>query len=324
MSVEVAYTQYGMGELSFVAFKYLLETGAAWKDTIGSADLVVRLPYEANEQNVIFTEPTGWSQTTPNAVIAGRELRWHFADLEPAWENNLEVSLIIPEVWRRALTERENTRKNPKDGEAWGRLGKVCKEMIFLRKGVRADPGGEQLYKESLAAYEQAVALKPKDALWHYGFADLLWGHYYWNVYMPANFARYQGTPADMGMPELLRAANELKASLDLSPGNPRALELLDQMSYSIDGVAENASGHAGFPRPDRYARLPDRRPTGGATDGDACAAAARDRGPGANPGARCDRDPPAGLGQALERAVPSPGCRRRPPRRRRLPRRRV
>jgi hypothetical protein len=122
-------------------------------------------------------------------------------------------------------------------------LGKLCKEVIFMRKGVRAGPGGQALYQESVAAYEQAVTLKPRDALWHLGFADLLWGHYYWNVYMPGMFARYQGTPADMGVPELLRAVSELKASLDLNPNTPRALELLDEMSYDFDGVVQINAG---------------------------------------------------------------------------------
>ena len=82
--------------ISSLAFKYILETGAGWKDTIGSADLVVRLPYEANEYHVIFGSNTGFSETSPGAAIVGNELRWHYEDLEPAWEDNFEVSWFFP------------------------------------------------------------------------------------------------------------------------------------------------------------------------------------------------------------------------------------
>jgi hypothetical protein len=227
VQIKVTYTANGFGEYSFVAFKYILETGAGWYDTIGSADLIVRLPYEANNQNVIFDDSTGFSMTTPGSQIVGNEIRWHYDNLEPTRGDNLEVTLITPEAWEKVLKERGAVKQNPGDGEAWGQLGKACKEIIVYRKAMREDEGGKALYQESLAAYEKAVTLLPSDSLWHYGFADLLWEYYFWYV-NAANRSDFS---------KLTRIINELKTSLDLDPNNSRAFEMLQEINGSVPDV---------------------------------------------------------------------------------------
>ncbi len=81
--IQVTYILDGTGEYPFVAYYYVLHTGAGWNGTIGSADLIVRLPYEANTSNVIFDEEIGWSSTTAGGVIDGNQVKWHFDNLEP-------------------------------------------------------------------------------------------------------------------------------------------------------------------------------------------------------------------------------------------------
>ena len=222
--VEVTYLQEGAGEYPFISLEYTLETGAGWDGTIGAADLVVRLPYEASPQNVIFDEQIGWSQTTPGGVFDGREVRWHYEDLEPGWEHNLQVSLVMPPAWRRVLDEQANVERNPADGEAWGRLGKLYKEISRLRRGYRSDPGGQALYRLSLDAYEQALELLPEDAAWHAGFADLLYGHYYYDQY-------FLDQPDHR---ELLRALEHLDRALALDPRQEKALAVIEDMSYAM------------------------------------------------------------------------------------------
>jgi tetratricopeptide (TPR) repeat protein len=222
--VEVSYLTEGVGEYPFISFKYILETGAGWRDTIGEADLTVRLPYEANDQNVIFDEQIGWSQTTPGSVLVGREVQWKFYNLEPDASDNLEVSLVMPSVWKQILVERENTTLNSRDGEAWGRLGKLYKDIISYRRGLRQDPGGLDLYKSSVAAYERCLELLPRDALWHAGFADLLFRNYYWGQF----FREYPDHS------DVLRALDEFRIALALDPNNPKILELVDELTYSI------------------------------------------------------------------------------------------
>jgi hypothetical protein len=219
--IALTYTSEGFGEFPNVVFRYVLETGSGWKDTIGRADIVVHLPYEADEMNIFLDETTGYSQhTSPGFRMIGNELRWHFEYFEPTSEDNLGVTLVIPEQWQKVVAEGENVAENPADGEAWGRLGKAYKEIIGLRRGLRQDPGGVQMYRLSQDAYEKAVTYLPKDALWHYGYAELLWYHYYWGTY-----------GADTS--GLVHALRELSLSLDLDPDNSRALELADEIRYA-------------------------------------------------------------------------------------------
>jgi len=224
IQVEVAYLVTGVGEHPFIAYYYILETGAGWQGTIGSADLVLRLPYEANSLNVIFDEELGWSKTTPGGLLSGQEVRWHLEDFEPSRSDNLQVSLVMPSAWNAVLSERDNVARNPDDGEAWGRLGKAYKEILFLRKGVRQDNGGQEIYRLSQEAYENALERLPKDALWHAGYADLLYQSYYWKEFFTLQ-------PDHSAM---LRALEQLRVSLELDPQNPKAIELLDDMKYAL------------------------------------------------------------------------------------------
>jgi hypothetical protein len=230
VQVRVVYTLDGSGELAYTSFYYLLETGAGWKDTIGSADLIVRLPYEASPYNIILGYGTGWSTTTSGGVISGREIRWHYEDLEPGREHNLEVSLVRPSYWVSVLTERENLTANPNDGEAWGRLGRDYKDIIVMRKGLREDAGGLELYGLSVEAYERALGILPEDALWHAGFADLLATHAYWT-----------GWGTSDTRPEALRAMQEIQTALDLSPRDAKVREFAEQIYYTFPDAIEPA-----------------------------------------------------------------------------------
>jgi tetratricopeptide (TPR) repeat protein len=233
VEIEVSYYVEGMGEYPYIAFQYILETGAGWNGTIGSADVVVRFPYEVNPQNVIFNPEIGWSDTTPGGEIDGNEVLWHFEDLEPESSDNFAISLVMPSAWRAILREKENLAKNPQDGEAWGRLGKLYKEIYFLRKGFREDAGGTELYQMSQEAYQKAVTLLPKDALWKAGFADLFWVHWYYS----------QGFMENPEYTEVIQALQLLQESLQLSPKNVKAIELLDGIRYSIPESVKEENG---------------------------------------------------------------------------------
>ena len=234
VQIQVSYLLEGTGEYPYAAFYYVLHTGAGWKDTIGSADLIVRLPYEANTFNVIFDEEIGWSSTTPGGVIDGREIRWHYEDLEPDRSNDFQLSIVMTAAWQKVLTEEANVQGNPNDGEAWGRLGKLYKEIFFYRRGYRNDEGGVQLYQLSIQAYENAVRLKPDDALWHAGFADLLAVHAYYAA------GEGQDVRADM-----LRSMQEIQRALDLSPDDPKVKEIAEKIYFLFpDAIVQLESGY--------------------------------------------------------------------------------
>ncbi|MFZ5880189.1 MAG: tetratricopeptide repeat protein [Chloroflexota bacterium] len=219
VSIEVSYTVQGFGYFPYEQFRYILETGAGWKDAIGSADVIVRLPYEASDRNV-------WVEaSTSGLTLHGNEVRWHFENLEPTSENNIEISLLPPAMWQKVLTETANVTRNPQDGEAWGRLGKAYKEAIRMPKGfLRDDTVGQEMYALSRDAYERCLVLLPKDSLWHAGYADLLWSHYYFDMYFGGE-ADTEGV-----LPRLL---SELRIALELDPNNQVARDLLSRIASS-------------------------------------------------------------------------------------------
>jgi len=227
VSIEVAYTLRGTGEYPFISFAYLLETGAGWKDTIGSVDLVVRLPYEAISHNVFIGESPGWGQTSLGALLEGDEIRWHYDNLEPERQHNLSIVMVMPSAWEKVLIERGNVTANPDDGEAWGRLGKIYKETALLRRGVRRDAGGVELFELSRAAYEKCLELSPDDALWHAGYADLLFSRYYWAELAAGGYQ----------LDNILKAIEEYHVAYTLAPTDARIQEMMLDAYYGSDAL---------------------------------------------------------------------------------------
>jgi tetratricopeptide (TPR) repeat protein len=224
--LEVVYNAYGFGYYPYEAFKYILETGAGWNGTIGSAEIIVRLPYEVSEQNLDLTGQAGYGESTPGGVRSGNEIRWSFKDLEPTYLDNIKIIVVTPLLWEKILSEKNNVEKNPNDGEAWGRLGKAYKEVVMMPKGwLREDPAGVELYTLSKAAYERCLELLPNDPLWHYGYADLLWAHYQYGIY-------FAGKNDTEGI--LAKTLTALQTALALDPNNELAKNMLLDISYQI------------------------------------------------------------------------------------------
>lgn len=222
--ITVTYTLEGTGEYPFISFAYLLETGAGWQGTIGSADIIVRLPYDVSPLNVLIDSHTGWGGTNPGGEIDGNEIRWHYDDLEPDRGDNFSISLVMPSAWKKVLTELEKIQDDPGDDEAWGRLAKAYKEISRLRRGFRIDPAGMELAQLSIEAYQTALELDPDDALWHAGYADHLEWWYYWG---PHNSPEHE---RDL----YLEALEEYLTAYTLAPDNPTLLEMLQDASYTM------------------------------------------------------------------------------------------
>ena len=237
--IQVSYNIKGSGYMPFTAFYYILESGAGWKDTIGSADIILRLPYEANTQNVIMNMQIGWAETPAGGVIEGNEVRWHFDNFEPSFDGsvkNMEFALVAPVNWQSILKERKNVASNPNDSEAWGRLAKSYKEIFIMNRGYRLDAGGEELYQRSIDAYEKCLAINPDDAQWHAGFADLLANRSYWDSWLSDPTA------------DTYRALEEINTALQLAPNDPTVLEIAENIFYMFpDGMSQTESRYV-FP----------------------------------------------------------------------------
>lgn len=234
--IEVVYNVDGFGYYPYEIFKYVLETGAGWNGTIGSAEIVLRLPYEANTYNVWTEGVQGYGDATPGGVFSGNEIRWTYTELEPTFENNLQFVIVTPSAWQKVLTEDTNITKNRDDGEAWGRLGKAYKDLILLRHGdIRTDPAGQGMFELSRSAYETCLGILPQDPLWLYGSAELLWSQYYFNLYL-------MGQPDTQNL--LPTTLARLQTALKLDPNLQLAKDLLLQINYAIpDAVQQNEDG---------------------------------------------------------------------------------
>ena len=225
VKISAAYTAQGFGYDPMLSFRYILETGAGWKSTIGSGDIIVRLPYPASQQNVMVDTVSGFGQVAGVPSFSGNEVRWHFENLEPTPNDNFEISMVSPAYWNKVLAARKNTVSSPLDGEAWGQLGKTIKEAIRNGKGfLREDAGGQQLFLEADQAYGKAVAILPKDSQWHYGYADLLWSHYEFSVF-------FKGS---QNYSEVSRLATEVKAALQINPDYQEAKDLATSISETL------------------------------------------------------------------------------------------
>ncbi len=233
VSIEVSYTVQGFGYYPYEDFRYILETGAGWKDSIGSADIIVRFPYEASSKNVWV----GYSVTSPGLSFSGNEVRWHFENLEPTTEDNIKIVLVPPLLWKKVLKESANVTQNPNDGEAWGRLAKAYEEVILMPKGyLREDPDARDMYAMSKDAYERCLALLPMDSLWHTDYAELLWSHYYYDIF-------FAGEPDTENT--LLGTLSELQIALELDSNNQPAKDLLTQISEGFpELVKQTSSGY--------------------------------------------------------------------------------
>jgi tetratricopeptide (TPR) repeat protein len=237
VTIAVSYTAQGYGDLpqtdeslglggnnpsAEIAYWYVLETGAGWYGSIGKADVIFHFPYEANDKNVDM-ESTGTDWT-----LSGNEISWHRENFEP--DNILRVYVVNPSVWQSILTETKNTQANPQDGEAWGRLAKAYKQAIWERRGFRMDPAGLEMYALGRQAYDQALSLLPKDAEWHYGYAELLCWHAMWG-YFDAN--------SQKNNPDWPRCMQQLKTALDLNPGYAQSKEALQELAQFNPGVVD-------------------------------------------------------------------------------------
>ena len=236
VTLEVVYTVNGFGYYPYEVFKYILETGAGWNGTIGASDVIVRFPYAVSEQNVWMNNVSGYTDPTPGGVLSGNEVRWHFENLEPTWEDNIQIIVVTPSLWESVLTNIDTVTKNPNDGEAWGRLAKAYKEILRQSHGeLRSDSTGREMFELSKNAYEKCLALLPNDSLWHYGYADLLWAHYYFDLYWAGQ--------VDVGgiLPTVL---TELQTAITLDPNNQQAKDLLSEISGAIpDAVRIEGNG---------------------------------------------------------------------------------
>ncbi|MDR3575523.1 MAG: hypothetical protein P4L50_16820 [Anaerolineaceae bacterium] len=223
----VSYALGATGYIPTDRFEYILETGAGWYGPIGSADLSLVLPYPAGPDNIIVDDSAAFK-----GIFSGNKVTWHYDNLEPTSNDNLEIAMIQPGVWNEAVAAQAAVASQPNSSEAWGSLGRAYKHALSGDKGfMRQDDGGKKLFALADQAYQKAISIAPNVAKWHAGFAELLWLASYPSYQFEANY--------------LTQALQEIQRALQLDPANQQARTLADNMGGSIPGlIATKGTGY--------------------------------------------------------------------------------
>lgn len=226
-AINVTYNIMATGYPPSARFTYVLETGAGWKDTIGSADITLRLPYTATNDNVFHNE----SKTTPGWKLAGNEVRWHWDNLEPTAKDNIQVTILAPKAWYAILTARASLEARPDDAGALVSLAESYHAAITSKFPLDEN---DPFATKSEETYALALAAQPRSAAIHAQYARAIWDH--------------MGVPVvEADDPNLLRVLAEISEALAIDPQNANAKALLAEIEPSVQGtvVVPTAIGSA-------------------------------------------------------------------------------
>jgi len=222
VAIDVQYILQSTGYMPYGRFKYILETGAGWAGPIGLATFILKLPYPANEENVVL------GQSTPGGQFLGDEVRWTFKDIEPTEQDNFYVTVLAPSVWERILEARRRTEAAPKNARAWRELAQAYLSAIFGKYGPEIGANFVPLIEE---AYRRAQENDPTSAQLHAEWAQTLL-----NLYPPI-------FELDPTIVEKIFAS--LKAAFERDPSNPLAQKVLSDMRDWLTQRAKSTGAEA-------------------------------------------------------------------------------
>ncbi|MCL6510141.1 MAG: hypothetical protein K6U78_05595 [Anaerolineae bacterium] len=224
VQITVEYILQSTGYPPYGRFKYILETGAGWDGPIGSAEFILKLPYQANEQNVLL------GQSTPGGEFVDGEVRWRFKDIEPQEKDNFYVTVMAPSTWQRILDARRQTEAAPGSAAAWRELAQAYLGAISGKYGPEQGAEFVPLVEE---AYRRAQENDPNSAQLHAELAQVLL-----DIYPPV----FELNPA---ITEKILAA--LKAAFERDPDNALAQKVSADLREWLTRLAQapGAEGQA-------------------------------------------------------------------------------
>lgn len=216
VEIAIEYILQSTGYPPYGRFKYILETGAEWDGPIGTAEFIVKLPYPANEQNVV-------SASLPGGTFEGNQVRWTMNDIEPGPADNFSVTVLAPSVWQRILKAKQATKRQPTRASAWRNLAQAYLSAIFVKRGPEI---GEQFIPLVEEAYRRAQESDPTSAQLH---AELAQVFLYLLPPIPA---------LDPAAIEKIIA--ELEAAFTRDPRNALAQKILAELSATLEQFAQS------------------------------------------------------------------------------------
>jgi hypothetical protein len=170
VEIRVAYDIFPIGDRPYGTFHYILETGADWWGTIGDGTITIRLPYEVNESNTALNPDsrTYYGSTAPRPghyAISGTDVVWHFADLEPIADDNVQLTVMVPGVWTEIVMAQQEADANPDSAPAQIRLAYALVEGLdVLKAGILPQANSAALADAARESFQRALTLSPESA----------------------------------------------------------------------------------------------------------------------------------------------------------------
>jgi hypothetical protein len=217
LAINVTYSITSTGYSPSARFAYVLETGAGWNGPIGSADVIVRLPYPATTDNVFQAEDL----TRPGAQLVENEVRWHWDNLEPKSSDNVYLTTLVPQVWQRILDARTLIIDQAQYAPNYSALAEAYQAAITRRFPIDEGDPFAKLADETM---RQATTLDPNSAPLRATHARLIWDQ----------MAVMAGLTQDD--PNLQRVLSELAVALAIEPQNAEAQALLAEIRTNVEG----------------------------------------------------------------------------------------
>lgn len=209
--VKISYEMRTLNVDAAQNIEYTLETGAGWKGKIGRGYIILKFPYVVTSENVLRSSTVGYQ-------VLYNEIFWSFQDLEPTAENNIQISIVSPNIWMEIQSLRSQIDKMPESPAIWLKLIEIYNRIAYSNKGITIR---DQRYTNLIeTTYQQAITANPNNAELHAGYA----AHklFSWSPYGQ----RITDGQARQVLPLLSKA-------LALEPRNETALYVLSRLNVS-------------------------------------------------------------------------------------------
>jgi hypothetical protein len=215
---------------SELALYYIFQTGAGWAGPIGSAELILNLPYPASSETLTRMDPGNldlpYFNSNPRAnlpldgIMEGNQARWTWIDFEPGPQDDFSIWLVDPVMYQQLAAARLAVQVNPNDGQAWLDLASIYR-MLATKAWNYPSIFASSYLTPGIEAYRKAAELLPEHPEPHVGLAMLSLAPYMTDTNAPSEV---------MGaVQEHLRIARELEVA------HPNLAEQSEISSWMLD-----------------------------------------------------------------------------------------